>query len=117
MEIFLTCAGIALILLALGVAVYFISKSGITRSESPLETMLNAPIQHTTWETKTFYEPIDKTAKPVDIKKAEKNLEDSLNLLKTSPSGTKKDFKKTAKQDKNTEKLKDLNKNLGFNLD
>lgn len=116
MEIFLTCAGIALILLALGVAVYFISKSGITRSESPLETMLNAPIQHTTWETKTFYEPIDKTAKPVDIE-GWKNLEDSLNLLKTSPSGTKKDFKKTAKQDKNTEKLKDLNKNLGFNLD
>lgn len=116
MDILLACIGIAVVVIAIGVAIYFISKSGLTARESPLETMLKTPIQNTTWETKTVYSPLDKTAKPVDIKKAEKNLDDSLNLL-NNPTQSKTQTKQAAKQNKNTEKLKDLNKNLGLNLD
>ena len=116
MDILLACIGVAVVLIAIGVTIYFISKSGLTARESPLETMLKTPIPHTTWETKTVYSPLDKTAKPVDIKKAEKNLDDSLNLL-NNHTQSKSQTRKTAKQDKNTEKLKDLNKNFGLNLD
>lgn len=116
MEIFWVCLSVAVLIVAVGGAVFLIGRSGLERQESPLERMLNTPVETTRWETKTVYSPLDKTAKPVDVKAAEKQLNDSLDLLGGS-FVSKKSGKVAGKQAKDADKLKDLTKNMGLNLD